>query len=391
MLLPLACLAFVSGGVAEQWLRLPSGASATPLDLIVEEQVQRVRMIGQGLAQDVAGYQRNPQILFADMQDICSRHIATTPVPEGSHVIVTLMDREVPFGMSPTRPPSSISRHSPSGPAPACWMKQSSFPDMHVTGRIDAVAPQAPVRIEFSWPANQFHAIVHLRVSLSGAANRHAWPRHNKKPRRAYMSRRNSCRNSFLPLVWWLSSLWALAPSIPAIPKRLPHPSRCRHRCMSNLSRSRPRSTDRRSCDPGSKRRETFASGHVCENGHPAVMACKSGRAGGSGWPNTFASSTVSERGCCRALAHVTPGGIIPVETQDRRCSCQKLQSWSPLVQRSFLGRVPSTRPRRNPCRPRSCLNRFRPRNTDTITSTAPARRAPVAPMPSCNERGSSC
>lgn len=100
MWLPLACLAFVSGGVAEQWLRLPSGASATPLDLIVEEQVQRVRMIGQGLAQDVAGYQRNPQILFADMQDICSRHIATTPVPEGSHVIVTLMDREVPFGIS---------------------------------------------------------------------------------------------------------------------------------------------------------------------------------------------------------------------------------------------------------------------------------------------------
>lgn len=101
MLLPLACLAFISdSGAPEQWLRLPSGASAIPLDLIVEEGVQRVRMIGQGLAQDVAGYQSDPQTLFGDMKDICTRHITTTPAPDGSTVIVTLMDREVPFGLS---------------------------------------------------------------------------------------------------------------------------------------------------------------------------------------------------------------------------------------------------------------------------------------------------
>lgn len=101
MLLPLACLAFISdSGAPEQWLRLPSGASAIPLDLIVEEGVQRVRMIGQGLAQDVAGYQRDPQRLFTDMQDICTRHLASGSVPEGTNVVVTLMDKEVQFGLS---------------------------------------------------------------------------------------------------------------------------------------------------------------------------------------------------------------------------------------------------------------------------------------------------
>jgi len=100
MLLPMACLALISGtSVPDQRLRLPSGASAIPLDLIVEEGVQRVRMIGQGLAQDVAGYQTNPMRLFTDMQDICMRHIAVTPVVEGSVVIVTLMDKETPFGV----------------------------------------------------------------------------------------------------------------------------------------------------------------------------------------------------------------------------------------------------------------------------------------------------
>ena len=101
MLLPLACLAFISdSGAPEQWLRLPSGASAIPLDLIVEEGVQRVRMIGQGLTQDVAGYQRDPMRLFTDMQEICTRHVAAGSVPEGSSVIVTLMDKEVQFGLS---------------------------------------------------------------------------------------------------------------------------------------------------------------------------------------------------------------------------------------------------------------------------------------------------
>jgi len=98
MLLPLACLAFISdSGAPEQWLRLPSGASAIPLDLIVEEGVQRVRMIGQGLTQDVAGYQRDPKRLFTDMQDICTRHVASASVPEGTNVVVTLMDKEVQF------------------------------------------------------------------------------------------------------------------------------------------------------------------------------------------------------------------------------------------------------------------------------------------------------
>lgn len=101
MLFPLACLVFVSGAaLPEQWLRLPSGASAIPLDLIVEEGVQRVRMIGQGLAQDVAGYRRNPERLFADMQDICARHVASATVPDGTAVVVTLMDKDVPFGVS---------------------------------------------------------------------------------------------------------------------------------------------------------------------------------------------------------------------------------------------------------------------------------------------------
>ncbi|CUX81146.1 MAG: hypothetical protein HLUCCA05_07715 [Roseibaca calidilacus] len=101
MLLPLACLAFISdSGAPEQWLRLPSGASAIPLDLIVEEGVQRVRMIGQGLTQDVAGYQRDPKRLFTDMQDICTRHVASASVPEGTNVVVTLMDKEVQFGLS---------------------------------------------------------------------------------------------------------------------------------------------------------------------------------------------------------------------------------------------------------------------------------------------------
>jgi len=97
----LACLAFISdSGAPEQWLRLPSGASAIPLDLIVEEGVQRVRMIGQGLTQDVAGYQRDPKRLFTDMQDICTRHVASASVPEGTNVVVTLMDKEVQFGLS---------------------------------------------------------------------------------------------------------------------------------------------------------------------------------------------------------------------------------------------------------------------------------------------------
>jgi hypothetical protein len=101
MLLPLACLAFISdSGAPEQWLRLPSGASAIPLDLIVEEGVQRVRMIGQGLAQDVAGYQGNPDRLFTDMQDICTRHVASGTLSDGTSVIVTLMDKEVQFGLS---------------------------------------------------------------------------------------------------------------------------------------------------------------------------------------------------------------------------------------------------------------------------------------------------
>jgi hypothetical protein len=101
MLLPLACLAFITdSGAPEQWLRLPSGASAIPLDLIVEEGVQRVRMIGQGLAQDVAGYKRDPQRLFADMQDICTRHVASSAVSEGTNVVVTIMDKEVQFGLS---------------------------------------------------------------------------------------------------------------------------------------------------------------------------------------------------------------------------------------------------------------------------------------------------
>jgi len=101
MLLPLACLAFISdSGAPEQWLRLPSGASAIPLDLIVEEGVQRVRMIGQVLTQDVAGYQRDPKRLFTDMQDICTRHVASASVPEGTNVVVTLMDKEVQFGLS---------------------------------------------------------------------------------------------------------------------------------------------------------------------------------------------------------------------------------------------------------------------------------------------------
>ena len=101
MLLPMACIVFISGtSLPDQKLRLPSGASAIPLDLIVEEGVQRVRMIGQGLAQDVAGYQTNPTRLFADMHDICMRHIAATPVVEGSLVIITLMDRETPFGVA---------------------------------------------------------------------------------------------------------------------------------------------------------------------------------------------------------------------------------------------------------------------------------------------------
>lgn len=101
MLLPLACLAFISGSNApEQWLRLPSGASAIPLDLIVEEGVQRVRMIGQGLAQDVAGYQRDPERLFGDMQEICNRHAASGTVTDGTNVVVTLMDKEVQFGLS---------------------------------------------------------------------------------------------------------------------------------------------------------------------------------------------------------------------------------------------------------------------------------------------------
>jgi hypothetical protein len=101
MLLPLACLAFISdSNVPEQWLRLPSGAGAIPLDLILEEEVQRVRMIGQGLAQDVAGYQRDPQRLFDDMLNICTRHLASSSVPEGTNVVVTLMDKEVQFGLS---------------------------------------------------------------------------------------------------------------------------------------------------------------------------------------------------------------------------------------------------------------------------------------------------
>jgi len=52
------------------------------------------------LTQDVAGYQRDPKRLFTDMQDICTRHVASASVPEGTNVVVTLMDKEVQFGLS---------------------------------------------------------------------------------------------------------------------------------------------------------------------------------------------------------------------------------------------------------------------------------------------------
>lgn len=88
-----------TGAVAQPAVTLPSGGSATPLDLIVEEGVVRLRLIGAGLAQDVNDYQTDPLRLFQDMKFLCNAHNAAMPLDEGTDVIVTLMDQPVSFGV----------------------------------------------------------------------------------------------------------------------------------------------------------------------------------------------------------------------------------------------------------------------------------------------------
>lgn len=264
----------------------------------------------------------------------------------------------------------------------------SSCTDMTLTPSIDAVAPQTPVSVEFSWSANRFHGMVPMCDPVFRGAQQHAWPRHNKKPRHAIMSRRNSCRNSFLPPVWWQLYRWALAQSTRAKPKPS-MPSRSRPRSMS--SRSRPRSTDLPSTKTYPKRAFGLASGAQSTQSLPAFFASGLFCVKKSRWPNAVPSSTVPERGRCRALDHSEPGGIIPVDIQDRRCACLKLQSWPSLAPRSSWARARSTMPRQSRFRLRSWRNPFRPRNTEFFTLASPAQLAPVICLSSAHRKGTAC
>lgn len=226
------------------------------------------------------------------------------------------------------------------------------------------------------------------RGSVNGPANQNAWPRQNKKPRHAHMSRRNSCPNSFLPPAWWQLSLWALAPSTLAKPK-LFMPSRCRHRFM--LSLWQPRNTDRLTSGFNPKQSRTFASG-VRLRGCP-LQRHASGVVSyvESLWPNPIPSTTLRVRGRCRALDSVAPGGTVPVNILDRRCACRKLQSWPFSGPHSFWAPARSTRPNPSQSRPQWSLSRFRPRNTKSFAPTAPARLAPVVFLSPSSSKGAAC
>jgi len=84
--------------VAQDALTLPSGSLATPLDLIVEEGVQRARFIASGLATDASDHQSDPLRLFEDMRFLCQTVVKTAPPPPDMQIIVTLMDHPLEFG-----------------------------------------------------------------------------------------------------------------------------------------------------------------------------------------------------------------------------------------------------------------------------------------------------
>lgn len=252
----------------------------------------------------------------------------------------------------------------------------------------DAVAPQAPAPTEFSWSANHFQDMLAPSGPHCGPATHQAWQRQFKKPRHTFMSRRNSCRNSFLPPALSPSSLWALAQSTRAKPKPST-PNQSRPRFTS--SRSQPRNTDPYSADLGLKRGRVSASGSTSVIHVTAVPVLCAACVAGLWWPNLISSTRLAVRGRCSTPVNVRPGGNAPVITQDRRSLCRKLQSWRPSAPRSFWAHAQSTMSSQSRFRHQLWSSPSRPRNTDPTRIMAPALFAPVSIPSPATFKGATC
>ncbi len=89
-----AAIGLASAAVAQDVAVLPSGRSATALDVIAEDDLWRFRFVAPWVAGPL-----DPAAVEADLLALCvSRALPALPSPPPAEVVVSLSQRPVPFG-----------------------------------------------------------------------------------------------------------------------------------------------------------------------------------------------------------------------------------------------------------------------------------------------------